>query len=330
MKKLSLGILGCGDYLRWQAPTFQSSQRVTIDALYDPASERAEKWAQKLGGRAVPSAGAILQDPSIDAVVLYVPPHHRRELALEAIRQGKHFIATKPFASTVEDCESIRAAMPAGLVGAVQYNRTGNATVAALYNLFRSGEIGRLALYKQDWLHHYPQWNDWALDPENNGGPFMDAMIHNLNIANHLMGRPVESSHAYSSRLAHPDLPCADTQSLQLTYAGGGTAVLFITWAADLAVYSKEGNDREHLDFLYLITDRGWYVTVEQDDGSPIIRATREGEVRTWPVEDFLESPFDRFARAALGEEALPADWVGLEEATSDIALVRRFGTDQK
>ena len=47
---------------------------------------------------------------------------------------------------------------------AVFYGRSGNASVETLKEILRSGEIGKLSLYKEDWLHHYP-WELSALLP---------------------------------------------------------------------------------------------------------------------------------------------------------------------
>lgn len=79
----------------------------------------------------------------------------------------------------------------AGVRCGVIYRRTNNPVIEAYKEIFSGGEFGKLALYKQDWLHHYPTWNRWATAPQKNGGPFMDAMLHNLNAARYLMGRRV-------------------------------------------------------------------------------------------------------------------------------------------
>ncbi len=100
-------------------------------------------------------------------------------------------------------------------------------------------------------------------------------MIHNLNLSRYLMGRPVTGATFFSEKLAHPNLTCADTEALKLQFAGNGSALLFITWAADLAVFSTDGNDREHIDIFYLVTDQGWRITKEWGEGGAQIAASR-------------------------------------------------------
>jgi len=324
MNPLKLAIFGCGDFLRWQADDLENSKSVAVASLYDPDSERAAKFAERLGGKVVSDPDAVFADPEIDAVLLFVPPWVRKDLFLKAAAAGKHVIATKPFGSTVAECDEMRAAAEkAGIKAGILYGRSGDAWFEAAKDLFIDGRLGKLALYKQDWLHAYPQWNNWATDPEKNGGPFMDAMIHNLNAACYLMGKEVEKTAFFSDRLAHPDMKCADTEAMMVNFVGGGVANLFITWAADLATHSKEGNDREHIDLFYLITDQGYRLTKESGEQGPVILASREGETEEIPCPPMQNTSYDQFA-AHLGGGDFPRVLADLKSATRDIRLVRR------
>ena len=206
---------------------------------------------------------------------------------------------------------------------AILYGRTGDPVVEALKDLLEEGRFGKLALYKQDWIHAYPQWNKWATDPEKNGGPFMDAMIHNLNLSNYLMDRPIENATFFSQNLSHPDLPCADTESMVVTYKENGMANLFITWAADLATYSTQGNDREHIDLFYLVTDQGWRITREDIDDVPYIKASREGKEELIDVKNGEASAYDQFADAVEQGNPIPRTFADLDQAVNDITLLR-------
>jgi predicted dehydrogenase len=319
-----MGILGCGDYLRWEKDAIAGSERVTVRLLFDPQTERAEHYAESLGGSAAESAEAVLADPEVEVVCLFVPPWIRRDLMLKALEAGKHVIAVKPLGPTVKECaEMVRAAGAADVLCCVQYRRTGNAILETYKDIFEGGELGRLAVYRQDWIHHYPQWNDWATDPARNGGPFMDAMIHNLNTARYLMGRPVTHCTYFSEDFAHPDLACNDTELMKADFAGGGTALLFITWAADMAVYSTEGNDREHIEVLYMVTDQGWRLSEEDREGEHVIVASREGRERLFRPEALPASFYDRFAEAVQTGGPLPRDVADVRTAYEDVKLIR-------
>jgi predicted dehydrogenase len=316
---LNLAIFGCGDFLRWESKALAASTRVRVAALYDPDRTRAEKWAKELGGRVLASPEEAFADPAIGAVALFVPPQVRRGLVEQAAAAGKAVIATKPLASDEPECAAIAAAT-AKIPFAVIYGRTGNPTMEALKDLFEAGTLGKLALYKQDWIHHYPQWNSWATDPKANGGPFMDAMIHNLNAACYLMGRTPLRGTLFADSHSHPELACKDTEFLKLDFAGGGSAHLFITWAADLQVWSTAGNEREHIDQFFLVTDQGWRLTL----GEGGIHASRKGEKQIFPVPALAITHYDGFAATVLDGAPLPRRLVPIADAARDITIIRR------
>jgi predicted dehydrogenase len=321
-KTHTIGLFGCGDLLRWTAADFKASKRARIAALYDPDHARAVKWAGELGGRAVKTEDEIFGDPEIDIVVLFVPPWVRRGLLERAAKAGKHIITTKPLGPNLADCEAMaRAVEKAGVVCSVFYRRTGNSGIETYKRIFDGGALGKLALYKQDWIHHYPQWNRWATDPRKNGGPFMDAMIHNMNTARYLMGRPATAATLFSDNHAQ-DLQCNDTEFMKLDFKGSGSAHLFITWAADLAVYSTQGNDREHIDITYMITDKGWRLTEGWENGQFTITASREGKTRKFVGRAIKGTTCDRFADAVDKGGKLPSDMPGIREACQDIRIL--------
>lgn len=325
---IQMGIIGCGDFLRWMAPGIKASREVAVKWLFDPARERAERYAAELGGQPAELAEAVFADPEVEIACLFVPPWLRSGLWEQATRTGKHILATKPLApSAAEQCERIAAlaknAEARGLRSGVLYgSRSGDGWPVALKRLLDSG-ISGAALYRQDWMHHYPQWNNWALDPAKNGGPFMDAMIHNLNLARYLMGRPVTAASFYSEKLAHPDLTCADTETLKLTFAENGSALLFITWAADLAGrFHRRQQPRAH---RHLLPGHRPGLAHHQGMG-PGRRAHHRqpgGEQRAWPAIRLGGSVFDRFVSVARSGGPLPEDIVSVEMAAEDIRLLR-------
>ncbi len=324
MKTYKLGILGCGDFLRWQEGAINKSANVEVKSLFDPDTSRAAKFAERIGGIPVDSEDAVFCDPGIDIVCIFVPPWLRKAMMKKAVDNGKHIISTKPLAPSEEDAGEI-----IGIVGdkvrcGLIYCRTGNASGETAKKIFASGEIGKMALYKQDWLHHYPAWNDWALDPEKNGGPFMDAMIHNLNIARYLADSDVSSATLFSDNLAHGDLRCSDTDFMKVDFTGNATAYLFITWAADLAVYSIEGNDREHIDIMYMISDHGWRITEENRDGKNALVASKDGQEKVFPVESNAAPVYQRFVEAIENEADIPSDMASVQEAAEDIDIISK------
>jgi predicted dehydrogenase len=320
----NIGIIGCGDYVtRWESSVIKKCKRIKVKSLRDLDEKRADTLASMVGGQVVDSAETIIADGDIDIVCVFVPPFVRKDLLLKAADAGKHIITTKPLASQTADAMAIlKSVENANVRCGVFYRRAGDAAFETYREIFESGEIGKLALYKHDWIHHYPQWTDWALDPAKNGGPFMDAMMHNMNIARYLMARPATHCTYFSDSHAH-DLPCADTEFMKLDFQDGGSAHLFVTWAADLEVFSTEGNDREHIDIHYMVTDQGWRLTESETDGKCVITASKEGKKKQWPVEPLPQTPYDEFAETVETGKPLASDIPTIRQAVEDIKIIR-------
>jgi hypothetical protein len=95
---------------------------------------------------------------------------------------------------------------------------------------------------------------------------------------------------------------------MKLDFVNGAVSYLFITWAADLEVFDRTGNDRVHYGIQQLITSEGWYLTEEEQQGKPIIQAVKENEVKTWKVDPLPHTKYDLFSIHVQQGLAQPAD----------------------
>lgn len=123
--KLRIGIIGCGDFLRLRAADLLSSRQVEVKLLYSPVnSANAERYAEIFGAKAADSPEAIINDPEIDVVCVFVPPFVRKEYVLAAAKAGKQIVATKPLAADLSDArEMTEAVEQAGVRCGVIYRR---------------------------------------------------------------------------------------------------------------------------------------------------------------------------------------------------------------
>jgi predicted dehydrogenase len=316
MRIYRAGLLGAGDFARIQSPILQKSRRIRVACVYDPNPEAARVTAERLGARVADSPDSIFGDSDIDVALVYTPPFTRRELVEKAVAAGKEVITTKPLAPNLADARAIALATPNGRC-LVIYKRTGNAQVQTLKRVLDTGDVGSLALYHHDWIHHFPYWAPWALDPAKNGGPLVDALIHNLNTACFLAGRDVAAFGYHGYRLAQ-DFAIPDTELLVVDFEGGATAHLSITWAADLAIYDVKANDRERIDVNFVVTDKRWLLRFETRDGRLMVNATKDGQIRLFPVEAAPVTLYDRWADDI--EAGRPVE-TSAQEALRDIEL---------
>lgn len=113
--KVRIGIVGCGYIGKNHMKAAVEAEWIELAAVADTSPEAAQKAAEQFGAeRHYTSAEALFEDSSIDAVVLAVPTHIRKDMALKAIAAGKHTLLEKPLAMNISEIEQLAAASAGG------------------------------------------------------------------------------------------------------------------------------------------------------------------------------------------------------------------------
>lgn len=130
-------------------------------------------------------------DPNVDAVDICLPTNLHKPLTLAALKAGKHVLVEKPMGLSRAECdEMIDAAGKAGrTLMAAQVLRFFPA-YTALKRTLDSGELGpvRAAFFRRRCAA--PAWSQWLKQSDKSGGGVFDLLIHDVDIANHLFGKP--------------------------------------------------------------------------------------------------------------------------------------------
>lgn len=124
MKEVRIGLIGTGYIGKAhaiayaQAPTvFNLRGKLVREMVAEVTPELAAERAQAFGfNRSTGDWRALVADPAIDVVDICSPNHLHKEMALEAIRHGKHVYSEKPLALNAHDArEMVEAAQRAGV-----------------------------------------------------------------------------------------------------------------------------------------------------------------------------------------------------------------------
>jgi predicted dehydrogenase len=92
-EKLVVGLIGCGGRGTHDAKLFQNTPNVELAYVCDVDEGRRDAAADKLGverRRAVPDLRQILDDKSVDAVIVATPDHWHSPASILACAAGKH------------------------------------------------------------------------------------------------------------------------------------------------------------------------------------------------------------------------------------------------
>src|SRR5690349_15605448 len=108
MDKLTIGVIGAGSISDMHLQSYQKNQRVQLYAICDSNVQRAEEKAKKYS---IPNYyseyQALLSEEKIDAVSICTWNHSHAEIAIAALRAGKHVLVEKPLCTTVEEAQQI-------------------------------------------------------------------------------------------------------------------------------------------------------------------------------------------------------------------------------
>ncbi len=210
---MRVGLIGAGFVGRNHFNQYEKlTDRVVVTLCDKEADRRAGDWS-KIGGNIADARGTrrnlgdiktcsewrdLIADAQVDMVDICVPTHLHREIAVEALKAGKHVLCEKPMALSVEDCDAMLAAAAdaRGKFMIAQCIRFWPEYVY-LKRVFDEGRFGALKalhLRRQAATPDYTL-NNWAVNPELSGGAILDLHVHDVDSAIHLLGKP-RSVHA--------------------------------------------------------------------------------------------------------------------------------------
>ncbi len=211
------GIAGFGWVAReFMAPAIIEAGGV-ISAVADPSST-ARSHAPR-GARVFPTHEAMLADGGIDVVYVATPNHAHHAPVVAAAGARLAVLCEKPIAANLEDAESIAAAVSkAGVVYGTAFDQRYHPAHRAAADAIAHGEIGRplaIRIIYACWVD--PAWSpdggahdNWRADPAKaGGGAVIDLALHGLDLAQLLIGEPIETLHIALQRRVH-DYPVDD------------------------------------------------------------------------------------------------------------------------
>ena len=108
----------------------------------------------------------VLNDPSIQAVMIGSETSRHAELCIAAAQAGKHILCQKPMAMSLEECDRMMAAVDkAGVRFAMAFQMRHDPANIKIREIVQSGQLGNIAVVRR--RHCIP----CLLDPNFVNGP---------------------------------------------------------------------------------------------------------------------------------------------------------------
>jgi len=166
-----------------------------IAAVWDEIPERGKTEAEKRGVKYYDRLEDLLEDSSIDAVIVDTPTSLHRDVMVGAALNGKHIFTEKVIAATAKEArEVIEAAKEADVKLTVSLPRLNDAYTLAIQQVLAQGTLGELTLVRTR-LSHSGATAGWLPEhffneAECGGGALIDLGCHPMYLARLFLGVP--------------------------------------------------------------------------------------------------------------------------------------------
>jgi predicted dehydrogenase len=228
---LHIVFLGCGFITGVHSRHLRSLAGLFACSYASRDRAKADAYRQEFRGvRSYGDYGAAIDDPTVDAVVVAVPPRFHLELTVRALDAGKHVLVEKPAYLCMDDYRTAVAARNrAGRVVLVGENDHYKPLAVRLRRLLADGAVGEMVFAHFTTIaKRLKAAGDWRNDEAMAGGDaFFEEGIHWLHLASSL-GPAMTSIHGYcpSASREGPDRRCK-SMMVSFRYDNGAVGSLY-------------------------------------------------------------------------------------------------------
>ena len=225
---IGIGVVGYGYWGPNLVRNFSDLPTARVVSVCDRRPERLAVVERRYPGvRVTTDAAALIADPAVDAVAIVTPVQHHFELAMLALRAGKHVLVEKPMASTSEQAARlIEEARLRSLVLMVDHTFVYTSAVAKLRELVRNGELGDVYYYDSVRINLGLFQHDVNV--------LWDLAVHDLSIMDYVLGR--QPTAVSATGLAHVAGQPENIAYMTMFFDGPLIAHVHVNWLAPVKV----------------------------------------------------------------------------------------------
>ncbi|ELW2862165.1 D-chiro-inositol-2-dehydrogenase IolG2 [Salmonella enterica] len=230
MKKLRCGVIGLGRVGKMHVENMYLLPQLDIICAADYFIEEMSDWLYSVNiTSGYKNYQELLQRDDIEAVFIFTSTDMHEEIVTEAAQAGKHIFCEKPLSMNEDEQASmavLRKVKEKGVTLQVAFNRRFDPQFHEVFELVRSGKIGRPQMIKitsrdPDLLPH-----DLI---KRIGGLIFDFTMHDFDMARFMMQDEVSEVYVKGNTLIDPSLKNiddVDTLAVMLTFRNGGYALI--------------------------------------------------------------------------------------------------------
>ncbi|HIB1365243.1 TPA: D-chiro-inositol-2-dehydrogenase IolG2 [Salmonella enterica subsp. enterica serovar Muenchen] len=230
MKKLRCGVIGLGRVGKMHVENMYLLPQLDIICAADYFIEEMSDWLYSVNiTSGYKNYQELLQRDDIEAVFIFTSTDMHEEIVTAAAQAGKHIFCEKPLSMNEDEQASmavLRKVKEKGVTLQVAFNRRFDPQFHEVFELVRSGKIGRPQMIKIT-------SRDLDLLPHDLikriGGLIFDFTMHDFDMARFMMQDEVSEVYVKGNTLIDPSLKNiddVDTLAVMLTFRNGGYALI--------------------------------------------------------------------------------------------------------
>jgi predicted dehydrogenase len=312
-KKINIGVVGLDNWYHAlpYCQALSEMEGVEFIGISDKSHERAKCAAKQYGVKKWSTDHReIIENPTIDAVIITACTSQHAELSELAAINGKHILCDKPIEVSLEKADSIiQAIEKTGVKFMMNFTRRVKPHFVKAKELIQEGKIGqivcivetgRFLLPKSEPNSKEPGW--YARRSKAGGGGFIDHAVHQFDALRWLLDDEVEQVSGYVSNLIYKEIEVEDYGIATFKFSKGAVATVESTWTVvppavscdrleiqgikgsitvdeishRVALYDEKGGTSYHFQFEYSDIFRSLlenFVATIRNDGSPLASA---------------------------------------------------------
>lgn len=179
-ERIRIGVIGCGGMARGHMRTLvkmREADNFEFVSVCDVYDKRAEAAKELTGGSIVKDYRRLLDDKSIDYVLIATPEHWHYQMTMDALSAGKHIYCEKPMTQNVEQSKRVVAKVKSLPKQRMQVGVQGMSddSYETANKYITAGALGKVVLAQIDYSRNYVG-DFWAgpIDPDVKPGVNFD------------------------------------------------------------------------------------------------------------------------------------------------------------
>ncbi len=194
LKKIGIGIIGTGSIAGHHLKSVQELNNCKLIAMASSSKERAKAASKKFGVKTYASYQKLLEDKSVEVVIICTHSGNHLGPTLAAAKMGKHVLVEKPIEVSVKRADKmIAACKKAGVKLGVIFQNRFSPDYMRLKKAVRKGHLGKLILGNAyiKWFRDeaYYKSSSWKGTIKGDGGAaLINQGVHTIDLLLDIMG----------------------------------------------------------------------------------------------------------------------------------------------